>query len=198
MKRTDILSSVAGALALALLSSSAMSQPGNFSGLNTSSGPDSGQFTLVRGGGGGGGGGGHGGGFGGGGRSFSAGGLRGGSPMARSNVAPRLGARRVPNAFDQLYLLGRTPAQMQQNALASRPVPPTPAPNSRGRPMRSPPAPEAREQTPFSGLSAGGGVRRRKQSASMRACLQDWDPATQMSKREWAATCRRVGPIPGA
>src|SRR5258706_1078024 len=73
MKRTDILSSVAGALALALLSSSAMSQPGNFSGLNTSSGPDSGQFTLVRGGGGGGGGGGHGGGFGGGGRSFSAG-----------------------------------------------------------------------------------------------------------------------------
>src|SRR5258706_14540810 len=91
MKRTDILSSVAGALALALLSSSAMSQPGNFSGLNTSSGPDSGQFTLVRGGGGGGGGG-HGGGFGGGGRSFSAGAGGGRSFSAGGGGGPPVSA----------------------------------------------------------------------------------------------------------
>jgi hypothetical protein len=26
----------------------------------------------------------------------------------------------------------------------------------------------------------------------MRRCLQSWDPATQMSKREWRASCRRV------
>jgi hypothetical protein len=26
----------------------------------------------------------------------------------------------------------------------------------------------------------------------MRRCLASWDPATQMSKREWRAACRRV------
>jgi hypothetical protein len=28
--------------------------------------------------------------------------------------------------------------------------------------------------------------------ARMRRCMQSWDPATQMSKAEWRATCRRV------
>jgi hypothetical protein len=28
--------------------------------------------------------------------------------------------------------------------------------------------------------------------ARMRRCLQSWDPATQMSKREWRRTCQRV------
>lgn len=28
--------------------------------------------------------------------------------------------------------------------------------------------------------------------ARMRRCLQSWDPATQMSKREWRQTCQRV------
>jgi hypothetical protein len=26
----------------------------------------------------------------------------------------------------------------------------------------------------------------------MRRCMQSWDLATQMSKREWRKTCRRV------
>ena len=28
--------------------------------------------------------------------------------------------------------------------------------------------------------------------ARIRRCLQSWDPATQMSKREWRQTCQRV------
>jgi hypothetical protein len=28
--------------------------------------------------------------------------------------------------------------------------------------------------------------------ARMRRCMQDWGPATQMTKREWKSTCKRV------
>jgi hypothetical protein len=204
MSRTHIIPSVVGAFAL-LLGYRAIAQPGNSDGLNAGSVPDAAELTFVRGGGGGGGGfgggglggglaggvGAHAGGFGGGHSSFSAGSF-GASPMARSTMAPRFGARTAPNAYNQLYLLGRTPAQ-QQGAVTPAPAPPTPAPNNRGRSMQSLPSPEAREHTPFYNLTAGGGKRRRHQSASMSACLKDWDPSTQMSRQEWAATCRRVG-----
>ena len=36
--------------------------------------------------------------------------------------------------------------------------------------------------------SRGGTARQQR----MRTCLNSWDPATQMSKREWRSTCRRV------
>jgi hypothetical protein len=37
-------------------------------------------------------------------------------------------------------------------------------------------------------VSRGAAARQ----ARMRRCMQSWGPATQMSKREWRNTCRRV------
>ncbi len=43
-----------------------------------------------------------------------------------------------------------------------------------------------------SGLVPAASQGKAARQARMRRCLQSWDPATQMSKREWKQTCQRV------
>jgi hypothetical protein len=47
-------------------------------------------------------------------------------------------------------------------------------------------------QVPRSGLALIASRVESAAQARMRRCMQDWGPATQMTKREWKSTCKRV------
>ena len=42
------------------------------------------------------------------------------------------------------------------------------------------------------GIPSQGGIERVGATTPMARCLASWDRSTQMSKREWKDTCRRV------
>jgi hypothetical protein len=49
-----------------------------------------------------------------------------------------------------------------------------------------------REESSASLVPAASQGKATARQARMRRCMQSWDPATQMSKREWKQSCQRV------